>query len=763
MPGSSSANGLFLALGRVPVSLLVEDTGRLKLALSALQQLGINDLDAYFFEHPQELIRHLTMAKLVFANNAALKTFGAANLDELSRSRLQTLSARGLERARKHLLRLAQGENTFCYETVICTLDGGEALHRLSCAPAPELGPDMLMTTLEDLSGKSDAASRAYEKARQTRRCFDMAPVPLSLWRKNGNSFLLADANHSALRQWDDAVLGKSLEELYPDPAAVRECLRAALNGEPIADGTLTCTAVDSGTVAAAQTTQPAADEPRHTSGQTAAPDLGSAKEWSMLAHASHEVRSPLAAILGLTELCEEEPDNCSHNLRLINNSARSLLALVDDVLEAAQAEGGRLKLTREPFSLTDLLSELSEECGVLARRKGLALHLELDDNLPEFVFGDSRRLRQVLVNLLSNGIKFTESGGVTLRAEPLKGALVRFTVADTGRGIPIPHHKAVFESYTRLDNGSRTVGAGLGLAIARRLVRAMDGDITLRSSPGLGTAFMVALALPATTPPEPMVAEPSPAAEDATLTSAPCSPERQVLLVEDNHLNQLVTKEMLRKLGHVVVCADNGGLALEQLRKSAFDLAVLDVQLPDVDGLEIARRIRNGDAGDHNRNLPVVALSAYVLDEERDHVLAAGFDAYLSKPVSRDVLQQTLEAVISAKKPRKNPGKSLSSAAPLAVDVFRRETPALLQELTKAVRSGAVTEAARLAHRMAGSAGALGARGLMRACQRLEEALRPLEAHEVDHRVERLAQGVFEEHAQVLRLLSEQPNRLPA
>ena len=809
MPEAPSHFGQASALEHVPIPLVVENVADLRVALSQLFRLGVEDLGAYYQDHPRDLEAHLLLPKMVSANAAAVRSFGLSNPMAFARLRAAALSTRSLEYACAWLRAVAGQSVEFSCEVPTKTQADQAVMHRLTSSPMPDMGPDHLITACIDVHAKHVAAKRALAQAQDARAGFDRAPAPLSVWRLQAGEFTLVDANNAALQTWGADALGKNVHQVFsaPHPKEPGESLAGkAVLGNPGLPPEKVAAALagaldDSATAQAGSEAPPvlasrASPDTVAMLGPVPAPQAAAAHaaaapqstDWGLLANVSHELRSPLSAILGLAELCQEEPEHCAHNLSLIISSTQALLFLVNDLLDSSHAETGRQQVHSAEFALHGLLSEISEECSVLAHRKGLALHLEMDDLLPTHVVGDAIKLRQILVNLLSNAIKFTDRGGVTLRAEPAAGG-VRFTVADTGRGIAQDQQPAAFSSFTRLANAGEEPGVGLGLTIARRLAKALGGNITMRSSPGLGTAFMLSLHLPQT---QPAAAERSAAAgETAPAGQDTSSPESagdslRVLLVEDNHLNQVVSVQLLKKLGHLPSAVSSGGQALAVLSGGETDVVVLDVQLPDMDGLEVARRIRAGEAGQHVRNVPIVGLSAYVLEEERAHVLAAGFDDYLAKPIGKQELQSALSRVVGhhpAEGPRQTPQsrrpqtlcakRELSATFPEhtlqvgkdAIALFTRESPITLRDLHAALRRGDTPVAAKLAHRLAGSAGVMGARGLMQACLQLEETLRQKNGGAVgahQPHTDRLAEQVEREHSQLLRLLTEQRNHLP-
>jgi PAS domain S-box-containing protein len=357
------------------------------------------------------------------------------------------------------------------------------------------------------------------------------------------------------------------------------------------------------------------------------------------LANMSHEIRTPLNGVLGLTSLLEEKdmPDDAHAMLRLIRASGETLAKILDDVLDYSKIECGKLELERAPFSLRESLEWAVELFRPKADEKHLELSLSIDTDLADRLSGDATRIRQVLANLISNAIKFTEQGSIRVHAGFAPGSAagenrkIRVSVRDTGIGIPAEKADRLFCAFSQVDPSTnrRFGGSGLGLAICRRLVELMGGSIHVNSRAGEGSEFAFEFVA---NPAAPVVAEP----DDfhATIDTA----RLRILLVEDNRVNQIVAERMLERLGCHPDLACDGGAAVEKLEQSHYDLVFLDVQMPGVDGIEATRRIRAG-AGQSAR-VPIVALTASATLEDRRECLAAGMDDYLSKPVTLEALR---------------------------------------------------------------------------------------------------------------------------
>jgi len=364
------------------------------------------------------------------------------------------------------------------------------------------------------------------------------------------------------------------------------------------------------------------------------------------LANVSHEMRTPMSGLLGMTELVlagNLSRDQREH-LELAHRSARSLLTLMDDLLDLARIEAGQVKLDHQPFSLAPMVKDAIDTVGTQAQEKGLVLACAIDPGVPARVAGDAGRIRQVLINLVGNAVKFTDRGGVTVRVvrEDAAGQVVwlRFIVTDTGVGIPADQHAAIFAAFKQGDGSltRRFGGAGLGLTISAQLVAMMGGTLTVESEPGRGSTFSFAVRFGLASS-----AESWSAASRSHVVSARAA--RRVLVAEDNYVNQRVVAAMLRQAGHQTVVVQNGREALDALAREPFDVVLMDVQMPEMSGLEATAALRERErALPGSRRTPVVALTAHAMGGDREECLAAGMDDYLSKPVTLEALVKAIE-----------------------------------------------------------------------------------------------------------------------
>jgi PAS domain S-box-containing protein len=534
-----------------------------------------------------------------------------------------------------------------------------------------------------------------------------------------------------------DELIGAPFKAYFTDPARAEAGIMMVLREKKVTDYELTACALDGkktvvsfnattfydrgrtlqGVFAAARDVTERKQVEAELKAAKAAAESASRTKSEFLASMSHEIRTPMNAIMGIADLLAKTPLSGEQDkyVQIFRRAGDNLLNLINDILDLSKVEASQLDLERTGFSLADLLEKVMEMVSLRAHEKLLTLVCEITPDVPTALVGDPTRLRQVLLNLMGNAIKFTASGGVTLRVtrdlDPSVPTALRFTVSDTGIGIPRANLGRIFERFTQGDSSTtrRFGGSGLGLTISKRLVELMGGRIGVESSVGEGSVFS-------------FVAPFEISVDGAGHASLPGGEEVEpalrplrILLAEDSPDNCTITTAYLEGTPYSIEVAETGAIACEMFAAAQYDLVLMDRQMPVMDGLTATRMIRSWERANDRAPTPIIALTASALKGDREKCLAAGCTAFLTKPIKQEVLLKAIKEHTASAPPRRSSPEGAAAPA-VTSPLIAARVPAFLQgrrrdvvTMRECLARGDFRHIETLGHRMKGAGASFG------------------------------------------------------
>lgn len=649
------------------ITRLREQSQALEAADAAYRTIFNSVNDAIFVQRPEDGL-------ILDANHRAAELYGFTRTELIGKTQddLTYTSGEELKQQAHKQIQLAESGTPHAFEWPARRADGTLLWVEVNLRATRINDRPRIMAVVRDITERKEITKRLEESEQRFRALAEQIPcLPVQGYDRNREVIFWNEASSQLYGFSREEALGRRLEDLII-PSFMREAVIQAVQnwlegGEAIPAGELELLRKDGSLVPVfssharlinvhGEPEMYCIDVDLTDQKQTnrlleearCAADAANRAKNEFLANMSHEVRTPLNGIMGLSQLLRTTmlSQEQSDYLDMLDSSSRNLLLLINDILDISRIEAGSLRLEETPFSTESLLQEVHSIYEKVAEGKGITLQCIITGRLPQALLGDPLRLKQVLINLIGNAIKFTSHGGVTLtvRCAGEDNGQVRlaFVVEDSGIGMSAETLQKVFSPFTQADSSTARIhgGSGLGLAICRRLTELMQGSITVNSSLGHGSCFTVELPFGAC----PLTDEAEPATSPAPCLLPP--PGLQILLVEDQEVNRTFVQRLLERQGYRVAPAVDGLMALDLLERNRYDLMLLDIQMPGLGGEEVLARLRKAEV-ESGSHLPVIALTAHALAGDRELLLASGFDGYVAKPIQMEQLLQEMGQVL--------------------------------------------------------------------------------------------------------------------